>query len=241
MASIGEIFLLIIVVVGTICVTGILIAAYARYRVKKTPVTRSLIFMHVYYLLTMFAALVSSLFDLFEIDLLLNEADLVNFLATNPPFVLLHNLFLNLQVLFMPLIQYYFYVFARLVFFAGEEKQAKLVKLVNGMIATGFAIQVTVMSLFVYAIVGSSRGFPASYELLFLIVYLLPVIVTIITLVYYFLVTLPVFFSSVRLWKRVSADDPHKKDLLYLAILAFANIIIGVFNTLDTLLLEGGG
>ena len=119
-------------------------------------------------------------------------------------------------------------------------KRGALLKWVKILTAVALAIQFFINSVLVYAIACVLTGIPPDYTLVGNSVLLLPIIVAIIMLVLYGMVTFPVFFLALRLWKHTSHDDPHKSDLLYLAVMAFFIILQAIFNIWDTFLLQEG-
>jgi len=239
-ASLELVLLLIIVGVGTLGVSGLLITAYARYRVKKTLITRNIIITHIYFLLGMIASLLTAIFLLFDIPVLFSENDVLSLPASNRTLILTNTFIYQCLTLFLLPTWYYFFRFARLAYFLGEEKVGKFVKGVNILILVTILIQVLINSLVLYEILCSLAGLPLNVDLLVLSILVLPFSVAIITFAIFGLVAFPAFFASLRLWKRVSHDDPNKSNLLYLAVIAFVSILLVSFNVLDLLLLIGG-
>jgi len=116
------------------------------------------------------------------------------------------------------------------------------VKWVNGILVVNLAIQVLIDILLLSSIACSLSGVPIDnyYYLVSLSVTLLPLIEGILFLVFYCVVEVPLFFKSLQLWKRVSSDNPHKAELLYLAIMAFVILIAVGLTTTNTFLVLGG-
>ncbi|OLS15321.1 MAG: hypothetical protein RBG13Loki_1102 [Promethearchaeota archaeon CR_4] len=240
MALVENILLLLIVGFATGSVLGLLVASYIRYQRKKTRITKVLILLHVYLASSMIVILISSIFDFFEIPIVISEEDILAFLPDELPLVFIHTLFSPLRGIFILPAFYYFCVFAQLVFFMEEEKRKKLVKWSVILIAVALAVTFFVIGLLLYVIGCSLADLPIDYILITLIVLRSRLFVKIITLVVFCMVAFPVFFISFRLWKQRPQDDPHKSDLLYFAIMAFVLILLPIFELVDFLLLQAG-
>jgi hypothetical protein len=232
--------LLITIIFSTACAVGLFIAILFRYRVKKTPITKSLIILQVYFTLTTIISLITAFIAFFDIPVLSSENDVLTLDAGNSALVLAHTFFFQLAVLFALPTFYYFYVFARIVFFPEEEKGGKFLKWVRGLIVGTIAIQVVIISLLLYAIVRSLAGLSPNSGLLILGVVNLALIVAILKLACFFSVTIPVLFNSLRLWKNVAQDNPYKSNLFYITVMALFTILQGVFNIIDVFLLQAG-
>lgn len=200
---------------------------------------RTLIVLHAYFTLMTIATWVLSFFDLFDVPILMSPADVPDLLA-NPTLVLATTLYSQFSNLFTLPPTYYLFAFARLIFYGEEEKGNKIEKLIMGVIALALAIEFVAMGLLLYEIVCSLTGVTIKYVLVSLSVLRLDLAVVFLNLGFVCLVTIPIFFISFHFWKRIARDNPHKPDLLYLAVMVSIIFLMPIFRLLDIVFLQGG-
>jgi hypothetical protein len=241
MASPELIFVLFLMGLSLIFGIWIVNSAFSLYREKKTRLAKALLIMEIFLTVFIIMSLVTALFNLFDIPLLNNENDVLTLSAGNPVPILTTTFVYNFSGISLLSSVYYLYVFARMVFGKGEEG-GKLVEWIVVILAVNLVIQILNTSLLLYSIACSLSGLPFEnyHYLVSLSVVFLPVIGGILFLVFYCAVEIPLFLKSLRLWKRVSNDNPHKAELLSLAVMAFVIIIAAAFTMINTFLVLSG-
>ena len=218
---------------------GILISAFLRHREKQTRLTKTLLILQIYMNIFIIISLLSTLFLLFDIDVLDKPVTAGMFPSGISVLILGHTFFYHFTTLFLMIAFFYYYSFARLVF-GEEEKGQKLVKFIISLIATSIVIEVVIDSILLYSIICLMLDIPINYELVSLSVYHLPLFGGFLFLATNSIVSIPICFNSLRVWKRIPEESPHKSNLLYLAVLAVLNIISIVFSVIDVLLVRTG-
>jgi len=241
--ALSGMLLLLGIIVGycTLFALVITISAYMRHRAKKTPVTKALLFMFAFILIAVTASLVTVFF---EFPPLYNDEVVGDLLKVSDPveimLTLTNTFFYQLAVIFTLLGFYCWVAFARLVFFGGEDKRRPIIKLVKIVVFIAIVIQLLVYVLLLYLIIGFTSGVPLDRDLLLLSASTLPLVVAIIQLALYLCIMLPTLIRAIQVQHRLSIDDPHRSNFLYLGVMAFFFLLMMGFNLLDMVLLVLG-
>ncbi|OLS15975.1 MAG: hypothetical protein RBG13Loki_0391, partial [Promethearchaeota archaeon CR_4] len=183
-----------------------------------------------------------TVFLFFEIPILDSPVSPSTFPTGDPELILGHTFFYHFAVLFLDFAFYYYYSFSRIAFGEAEEGE-KFIKLKKSLIAATISIEAVINAILLYTIARLMLKIPVDalfYISVSLSVALLPLIDGIIFLVATTLVSFPLLYNSLRLRKRVPKDDPHKSNLLYLAVLAFLQIFSIIFAEINIILVIGG-
>jgi len=229
-----------LVVFSTIVLVVLIISASKQHRMKKSPLTRTLLRMYVGILINLMLEIISVLFDIFEIPLLSSELDLEQVLpmASNPALILTHTFFFQALIYVMLVTAYYMFTFVRLVFIEVEEKYGKYVNLVKimivGAVAGAIVLESLALSLQLYSIIRLMGGESIDIELVKLSIFVLPVVPKIISFTCTIFVYIPVLIGAPQIRRRTSKNDPHQSNLLYLtiwAVISLLNIGIGLLDT----------
>jgi len=230
-------------IMNTICAIFIIVIsifASSRHRAKKTPITKTLLQMYACYIVSILTALVSVLFDLFDISTLRNMSDLEILRPDNQVLVLAHTIFFQINLLFLMPAIYYMFVFARFVFIQEEQKGAILVYFVKIMAIIAIILQFLAIVLLLSSIIPVMLGASIDVGLVSWGAVWVPLLAMVIFLVFTFIVAIPILIGAIEGWHRIPVDDPHRSNFLYLAIMAALVLLMIGFAILETILLENG-
>ncbi|OLS15320.1 MAG: hypothetical protein RBG13Loki_1101 [Promethearchaeota archaeon CR_4] len=236
MATFEVMFFQGIVVFCCIFGIGILISAYSRHREKKSPITKTLLILHIYLVAFIFVSLVSTLFHLFDIPVISGTVTESTFPLGDRVLILCHTFFYQFAVIFLLCAFNYYYVFTRIVFGGGKSKKWIVI-----MIFVTIINQVGISAIILYSLLSVMSGLPVNYELVSLGVALMALLGGLILLAANCIISIPVFRDSIHLWKRTPKEDPNKSNALYIGIMALLNILSIIFTIVDIVLARYGG
>jgi hypothetical protein len=235
MADLNPDYILLGTIIGisTFLMIILTVLAVLRHREKQTPMTRTLLVMYALFILGNGAGLVSAIFGIFNIPSIMFGSNVSTLSGDQLVMALIHTFFAQIELLFFLEAFYFMFVFAQLVFGSDadglDQIRGKLIKI---LIGTAIVLQSLASILLGYSMVLAILGSPVNEVLIWLGATILPIVVLIIQMPFVLLTVIPILTETTRARHRISKDDPHRSNFLYLGIMAFILLLTPIFTVL---------